>query len=462
MDIIASLTTSPTASTQSGASSQPQDTSDTPFSKVLSQVSEASTASDSAAATATPPTREVATAVSNPRQVPASTASEAHQAPLTAPAPSGLAATVSVAAPPEVPQPDLEPSRPATLVPLNGGLNQSVAEDFVDGQVSANADDLSLSTLGGAAMEDGKLQDSDTASDTDNRLEDIRQRLELIQSAGQADTTSMLVAPAVPLQVNVQALPNQADGSSDAQALPGGQSNASVSSLASTALAVDGDQDSEVRLDVQDRVQTQAATLADTLQDPRPVTHSAATAGQDDADGGSDASSSMSLASLTANTNALAGNRAATNTPLVLASAIGSGQWQNSLGQQMIDMVTRGDQQVDLQLHPAELGPLSISLNLSDGNTQAQFQSAHASVRAAVEQALPQLREALASQGIALGQASVSDQSSRQTGGEQAHRNGSGARTDGLGGSAEGAPHVLAPVTVQRMVASGSGVDLYV
>ncbi|MCI1737512.1 MAG: flagellar hook-length control protein FliK [Pseudomonas veronii] len=45
---------------------------------------------------------------------------------------------------------------------------------------------------------------------------------------------------------------------------------------------------------------------------------------------------------------------------------------------------------MDLRLHPAELGPLSISLNLNDGTTQAQFQAAHASVRAAVEQALPQ------------------------------------------------------------------------
>ncbi|WP_163014577.1 flagellar hook-length control protein FliK, partial [Pseudomonas viridiflava] len=87
------------------------------------------------------------------------------------------------------------------------------------------------------------------------------------------------------------------------------------------------------------------------------------------------------------------------NSSLVLTAAIGSTDWAADLGQQMVDMVTRGDQQVDLRLHPAELGPLSISLNLSDSTTQAQFQVAHASVRTAVEQALPQLREALATQG---------------------------------------------------------------
>ena len=142
---------------------------------------------------------------------------------------------------------------------------------------------------------------------------------------------------------------------------------------------------------------------------------------------------------------------------LVLSAAIGSSEWAADLGQQMVDMVTRGEQQVDLRLHPAELGPLSISLNLNDGTTQAQFQAAHASVRAAVEQALPQLREALASQGIALGQASVSDQSSRQAAGGQAQRDPQ-ANPANVAVSRDEA----LPAQVQQVLLRSSGVDLYV
>ncbi|HSH47095.1 MAG TPA: flagellar hook-length control protein FliK, partial [Halomonas sp.] len=68
------------------------------------------------------------------------------------------------------------------------------------------------------------------------------------------------------------------------------------------------------------------------------------------------------------------------------------------------------EQRVELQLHPAELGPLSVSLKLGDQGAQAQLLSAHAQVRQALEQAIPQLREALAEQGIQLGEATVGEQ----------------------------------------------------
>ncbi len=101
---------------------------------------------------------------------------------------------------------------------------------------------------------------------------------------------------------------------------------------------------------------------------------------------------------------------AASQQPLVLSAPLGSGDWQQGLGQQLVGLYQRGDKQIDLHLHPADLGPLSISLRLADSGAQAQFISAHPQVRAAVEQALPELRAALASQGIALGEASVGSQ----------------------------------------------------
>lgn len=101
---------------------------------------------------------------------------------------------------------------------------------------------------------------------------------------------------------------------------------------------------------------------------------------------------------------------AASQQPVVLSAPLGSGDWQQGLGQQLVGLYQRGDKQIDLHLHPADLGPLSISLRLADSGAQAQFISAHPQVRAAVEQALPELRAALASQGIALGEASVGSQ----------------------------------------------------
>ena len=139
-----------------------------------------------------------------------------------------------------------------------------------------------------------------------------------------------------------------------------------------------------------------------------------------------------------------------------IATPMDSPQWQDDLGQQVVAMVRRGDQQVDMRLNPADLGPLSISLNISEGGVQAQFQSAHASVRAAVEQALPQLQATLAAQGLALGEASVSDGASRQTAGEQPRRE-----------SQRGEPRrevlesAVAPLPAQPIASSGAVVDLY-
>ena len=63
-----------------------------------------------------------------------------------------------------------------------------------------------------------------------------------------------------------------------------------------------------------------------------------------------------------------------------------------------------------MNLHPAELGPLSISLKMTEHGAQAHFLTAHAQVRQVLEQAIPQLREILAEQGIALTDASVGEQ----------------------------------------------------
>ncbi|MFZ3160550.1 MAG: flagellar hook-length control protein FliK, partial [Rhodoferax sp.] len=92
----------------------------------------------------------------------------------------------------------------------------------------------------------------------------------------------------------------------------------------------------------------------------------------------------------------------------LLAPEVGSGEWGKALGQQVLHLGQAGQQQAELQLNPPGLGPLKVTLSLDDHQIQALFVSAHASVRAAVEAALPQLRATLADNGISLGNTSVS------------------------------------------------------
>ncbi|WP_447894834.1 flagellar hook-length control protein FliK [Vreelandella sp. GE22] len=113
-----------------------------------------------------------------------------------------------------------------------------------------------------------------------------------------------------------------------------------------------------------------------------------------------------------------------------------SAAFPEKLGQQLIQLTQRGgEQHVKLELHPAELGPLSISLKVSEHGTQAQFFSAHAQVRQVVEQAIPQLREALAEQGISLGETSVGEHGQPN---EQAFAQANGASARGGSDAAEG------------------------
>lgn len=110
----------------------------------------------------------------------------------------------------------------------------------------------------------------------------------------------------------------------------------------------------------------------------------------------------------------------ASSAPKPVASAslmpeVGSNEWGKALGQHVIQMGNAGHQVAELQLNPPGLGPLKVTLSMGDHQMQAMFVSAHSSVRAAVEAALPQLRTTLAESGISLGNTSVGAESQQQT-----------------------------------------------
>lgn len=146
--------------------------------------------------------------------------------------------------------------------------------------------------------------------------------------------------------------------------------------------------------------------------------------------------------------------------PFTLPAPVASAPWQQQLGQQMVGLAQRGDQHMELHLNPRELGPLSVSLKLDDQGAQAHFFSSHATVRGAVEQAIPQLREALAEQGIALGEAMVGEHGRNFAGNGDGQPGEHRATAPGdLAGDPTGAVEESVPAS--QIIGGTDGVDLY-
>ncbi len=145
-------------------------------------------------------------------------------------------------------------------------------------------------------------------------------------------------------------------------------------------------------------------------------------------------------------------------TSAAVTTTVGQPGWGQELGLQLAQWQQRGEHRVELHLHPAELGPLSVSLKVDDQGAQAQFFSAHGQVRQALEQALPQLREALAQQGISLGEASVNDQQPGQQQPSHFTQSESGATSNAMLADTEVPEPTSSPAGT---VAVSQGVDLY-
>ncbi|WP_372832825.1 flagellar hook-length control protein FliK, partial [Pontibacterium sp.] len=103
-----------------------------------------------------------------------------------------------------------------------------------------------------------------------------------------------------------------------------------------------------------------------------------------------------------------------TQTAFTLAGQgqMGSAPWSNALSERIMIMTAQNNQVAEIQLDPPELGSLKVRLQVGQDQVSVSFVSPHASVRDAVEQSMPRLREMLEQQGLNLGESSVNDQSS--------------------------------------------------
>ncbi|MFS2220917.1 flagellar hook-length control protein FliK [Pantoea sp. B65] len=159
---------------------------------------------------------------------------------------------------------------------------------------------------------------------------------------------------------------------------------------------------------------------------------------------------------------------ATTMTPATpqLNSQLGSPEWQQALGQQVLMFSRNGQQNAELRLHPQDLGSIQISLKLDNDQAQLSMVSGHSQVRAALEAAIPQLRTALAESGINLGQTSVSSdafpQSQSFNGQQESRRDSSGNSSfaQALEGDSEITP-IAVPAALQARATGNNSVDIF-
>ncbi len=123
--------------------------------------------------------------------------------------------------------------------------------------------------------------------------------------------------------------------------------------------------------------------------------------------------------------------------PVAVPTPLSNPQWPQDFSRQILHLTQNlagAGNTVQMHVNPPELGPIHITLHVGDSIAQASFVSPHASVRQALENALPHLEQQLAQAGLSLGQADVGDQQPGQQAQGQAPSARNGDSTFSLDG----------------------------
>jgi flagellar hook-length control protein FliK len=122
---------------------------------------------------------------------------------------------------------------------------------------------------------------------------------------------------------------------------------------------------------------------------------------------------------------------------LYLQTPVGADGWDEMLGHQVAVHLAQGGRSAQLQVNPAELGPIEMHVSLERDRTVVTFIAQDAAVREAIQESLPRLRDALGAQGLQLTDARVaaeggSGQHPRGAGGQQQFWERTGPRDEEL------------------------------
>lgn len=150
----------------------------------------------------------------------------------------------------------------------------------------------------------------------------------------------------------------------------------------------------------------------------------------------------QSLTQETVNTARATANEGAV--PRQLHAQVGTPAWSDELGARLQLMAEKGHHLASLRLSPEHLGPLEVQISVQDDQATVWFGASNVDTRAALEQALPRLRELFAAQGMSLAHSGVFQQSPQAQ--------GQARPVPTIDGPSGGAAEISesAPVTVSR------------
>ena len=100
--------------------------------------------------------------------------------------------------------------------------------------------------------------------------------------------------------------------------------------------------------------------------------------------------------------------------PSSLAATPGSPEFATQLGTAVSTFVRQGVQHARLELNPAEMGPLTVQIQLDGDRAQVHMAAEHGQTRQALEQSMPQLAGSLREAGLTLAGGGVFEQPPRQ------------------------------------------------
>jgi flagellar hook-length control protein FliK len=124
-----------------------------------------------------------------------------------------------------------------------------------------------------------------------------------------------------------------------------------------------------------------------------PLTHPAAAGASTDV---GDAVAALQAAGLTRLSSGLG------STTLTIHASVGSTAFADDVTTQVTGLAQSGVTQAQLQLNPADMGPVQVHITMQAGQASVWFGATHADTRAALEQSLPRLRELFAGAGMPL------------------------------------------------------------
>lgn len=201
--------------------------------------------------------------------------------------------------------------------------------------------------------------------------------------------------------------------------------------------------------------------------DPAPLP-TTVTVSTDAANASNDSAKLAAMPAAAANGAATAGQAVSTETgtaqdaqtTVQLPTHLRDPRWGEHLGERVV-VLARGEQSsAQIDINPAQLGPIRVKIDMSGEQMSVQFSSASPEVRQVLEDALPRLREQLANSGIQLGQANVGSQS-QQTPREAFAQSTPSPRSPGEGAILP-VESALEGQSSARLIQSGRGlVDLF-